>query len=176
MSEFPLITNPGHWTKGVSGNPLGRPRGARNRTTMASEALLEGEAEALTRKAIDAALAGDPWALRLCLERILPASRARPVTLDLSSGQGAEGVAAAMDETVRAMGAGEITPEEAMTVSGVLEAQRRTVETVDLDRRIATLEATAAREDWAEQRRLAAQAGRGPSPGFAPGFERNGRR
>jgi hypothetical protein len=51
MSEL-LITNPGHWPKGVSGNPLGRPRGARNRTTVASEALLEGEAETLTRKAI----------------------------------------------------------------------------------------------------------------------------
>jgi hypothetical protein len=166
MSELPLITNPGHWQKGVSGNSLGRPRGARNRTTLAAEALLEGEAERLTRQAIDAALAGDSWALRLCLERILPASRARPVALDLPSGQGAEGVGAAMDETVRAMAAGEITPEEAVTVTVVLEAQRRTVESVDLDRRIAALETAARRNDTAERLTRAAEGGGGFGAGF----------
>lgn len=54
----------------------GRPAGARHKTTLAIEALLEGEAEALTRKAIELALAGDMTALRLCLERIArPAGR-----------------------------------------------------------------------------------------------------
>ena len=45
---------------GVSGNPAGRLPGTRNRATMAAEALLDGEAEALTRKAIDAARSVDP--------------------------------------------------------------------------------------------------------------------
>ncbi|MHB2208271.1 DUF5681 domain-containing protein [Methylobacterium sp. CM6257] len=36
---------------GRSGNPAGRPKGARHRTTLAMEALLDGESEALTRKA-----------------------------------------------------------------------------------------------------------------------------
>src|SRR5690348_2496063 len=40
---------------GESGNPAGRPRGARNRTTLAAEQLLDGEAEVLTRKAIELA-------------------------------------------------------------------------------------------------------------------------
>jgi Family of unknown function (DUF5681) len=40
---------------GQSGNPSGRPRGSRNRTTLALEALLDGEAEALTRIAVDMA-------------------------------------------------------------------------------------------------------------------------
>jgi len=55
-----------------SPNPNGRPPGARNRTTLAAEALLDGEAEALTRKAIERALDGDPTALRICIDRILP--------------------------------------------------------------------------------------------------------
>jgi len=38
---------------------------------------LEGEAEALTRKAVELALEGDVTALRLCLDRI--ARRARTV-------------------------------------------------------------------------------------------------
>jgi hypothetical protein len=64
------------FAKGRSGNPAGRRLGSRNKTTMAAQALLAGEAEALTRKAVEAALAGDPTAMRLCLERILPRERA----------------------------------------------------------------------------------------------------
>ena len=44
---------------GQSGNPAGKPKGARNRSTIAAELLLEGEARALTRKAIELGLAGD---------------------------------------------------------------------------------------------------------------------
>jgi hypothetical protein len=65
---------------GQSGNPYGRPRGARNRATVAAERLLHGEADALTRKAIELATDGDTTALRLCIERILPARKDRPVT------------------------------------------------------------------------------------------------
>ena len=72
------------------GNP-GRPKGARHRVTRAAEELLDGEAEALTRKAIELALNGDPMALRLCLERILPPRKERPVDIVLPSLTGAEG-------------------------------------------------------------------------------------
>src|ERR1700738_1854828 len=65
--------------KGQSGNPLGRRVGCRNKTTIAAAALLAGEAETLTRKAVELALVGDPTALRLCLERILPPCRERTV-------------------------------------------------------------------------------------------------
>jgi hypothetical protein len=66
----------------VKGN-AGRPNGARHRVTLAAEALLDGEGEMLTRKAIELALAGDPTALRLCLDRILPPRRERPITFKL---------------------------------------------------------------------------------------------
>ena len=51
--------------KGQSGNPAGRPRGSRNRATRAMQTLLDGEAQALTRKAVELALEGDTTALRL---------------------------------------------------------------------------------------------------------------
>ena len=60
---------------GQSGNPNGRPKGRRNRSTLAAAALLDGESEALTRRCIDLAMEGEPTALRLCLSRILPVKR-----------------------------------------------------------------------------------------------------
>src|SRR6476469_4946603 len=69
--------------KGQSGNPRGRPLGARNRATQAIEALLDGEAQALTRKAIEMALGGDMVAMRLCLDRLAPPRRDRPVPFSL---------------------------------------------------------------------------------------------
>ena len=65
-------------TRFKPGNP-GRPKGARHRTTVAIEVLLDGEAEALTRKAVEMALGGDTTAMRLCLERLAPPRRDRPV-------------------------------------------------------------------------------------------------
>src|SRR6478736_5187124 len=66
-----------------SGNPNGRPLGARNRTTQAVEALFDGEAETITRKAIELAKGGDTVALRLCLDRICAPRRDRPVAFTL---------------------------------------------------------------------------------------------
>jgi hypothetical protein len=69
--------------KGQSGNPAGRPRGSSNRATRAAELLLDGEATALTRKAVELALAGDQAALRLCLDRTVAPRRERAVELAL---------------------------------------------------------------------------------------------
>jgi hypothetical protein len=69
--------------RGVSGNPRGRPAGPRNAATTIAEQLLDGEADALTRKAIERAKQGDVVALRLCLDRILPPRRERPVRFRL---------------------------------------------------------------------------------------------
>jgi hypothetical protein len=57
---------------GKSGNPAGKLKGTRNKTTLAVEALLDGEAETITRKAIELAKEGNLTALRLCLDRIAP--------------------------------------------------------------------------------------------------------
>ena len=69
--------------RGQSGNPSGRPRGSSNRATRAAELLLDSEATALTRKAVELALAGDQAALRLCLDRTVAPRRERSVELAL---------------------------------------------------------------------------------------------
>ena len=65
--------------KFTSGNS-GRPKGARNKKTLAIESLLEGQAEALTQTAISKALEGDGLALRVCMERIAPAPKDKSVS------------------------------------------------------------------------------------------------
>ena len=125
---------------GKSGNPNGRPNGSRNRATLALEALFDDEGEAITRKAIEKALEGDTVALRLCLERICPPRRSRPITLEMPTVETAKDVTNAQGAVISAMAVGDITPDEANVVSGVLEAKRRSLETVEFEARLRALE------------------------------------
>jgi hypothetical protein len=132
---------PWRFQKGESGNPGGRPKGARNRATLLMEQLLGAEIEGVTRAAVGRAMGGDVAAMRLCFQRIAPIVRSRPVVLDLPPNPTVADLAAAMTQTLRALGAGDITPSEAEQIGRVLDIQRRIVETVELEHRLAQLEA-----------------------------------
>ena len=121
------------------GNP-GRPRGSRNKATQAVQALLEGEAEALTRRAVQMALGGDTTALRLCLERLCPPRKDAPVALDLPPLHSARDAAEAVQAVVAAVSRGELTPLEGASVVGLIDAHRRTLELTELEARVAELE------------------------------------
>ena len=130
----------GRFRKGRSGNPKGRPIGARNRATETAEILLDGEAEGLTRRAVELALAGDGLALRLCLERIIPPRRGRPVRLDLPPLRGAADLGGTMAAITTAATDGAITPCEAAELARAVEIFVRAVETSDFERRLKELE------------------------------------
>jgi hypothetical protein len=125
---------------GKSGNPGGRPRGSLNKTTLATQALLDGEAEILTRKVVEMAKAGNPVALRLCLERLLPPRKDRPINLTLPKVEGAKDLPKALWAVVEAVAQGEITPEEGQALKTMLEAYRKVLETADLEARLSALE------------------------------------
>jgi Family of unknown function (DUF5681) len=127
--------------KGRSGHPAGRRVGSRNRATLAAAALLAGEAEGLTRKAVDAAFAGDPMALRLCIERILPRCHERHVKFALPPIESAADIAAVMKAVTSALADGEITPGEAGRIAGVIDTFVRAIETSKFGRRLEELEA-----------------------------------
>ena len=128
--------------KGRSGNPAGRQPGCRNLATLAAEALLDGEAQILTRRAVELAIEGDPTALKLCLERILAPRRERVVRFDLPAIESAADIARAMG-AVTAEGA--LTPGEAGALAQVVDVFVRAIDTSDFDRRLQALEAHAAR-------------------------------
>lgn len=132
----------GKFAPGSSGNPAGRRPGSRNATTLAAEALLQGEAEKLARKAIEKALEGDATALRLVMERVLPVRRGRPAPFHLPADKtGAAGIVTAISAVARAVAVGELSPEEGQAVAQVLEAKRRSIELIEIEARVAALEA-----------------------------------
>jgi hypothetical protein len=126
-------------------HPGGRPKGARNKTTLAVEALMEGEAEALTRKAIELALEGDGPALRLCMDRIAPPRKDRHVTFALPRMETAADSVKASAALVEAVAEGELTPTEAAELQKLVDGFTRAVEATDIQERLAKLEAAANR-------------------------------
>ena len=104
---------------------------------------LDGEAEAIMRKAIEMAKAGDMVALRLCLERIVPPRKERlsPFTLpELKTAADAMTASAAL---IQAVAAGELTTGQAAELGKLVEAFVRAIETTDMEGRVAELEARA---------------------------------
>lgn len=135
----------GRFAPGTSGNPSGRPKGAKGRATLAAMALLEGEAESLSRKAVEMALAGDSVALRICMERVCPAPKDRalsPRSLTLPPLESGT-VAQAHAVVISAVVGGRLTPLEGRALSDLLDAHRKAVEVEDLERRLVALEGAA---------------------------------
>ncbi len=126
--------------KGKSGNPAGRRRGSTNRATRAAELLLDGEATALTRKAIELALAGDPTALRLCLDRTVAPRRERPVELALPPIHSAADILGAIKTVAGAVGRGTVTAAEAVALSQMIETFLRRFDASDFEIRLRRLE------------------------------------
>jgi hypothetical protein len=126
--------------KGQSGNPNGRPQGSRHKTTLAIDALLDGDAENLARKAIEMALAGDTVALRLCLDRLAPVRKDRPVTFAFPKVETTTDLPKASGALLEAVAAGELTPSEAAELGKLVEAHVRAIEVTDMAARLEALE------------------------------------
>jgi hypothetical protein len=123
------------------GNKLGgRPKGARNKATLAVEALLDGEAENITRKAVEMALTGDGPAMRLCLERLMPARKDSPVVFALPPIVTVQDAVTASSALLAAVAGGDVTPEEAGKIMGLLTAHKQLVELCDLESRVQQIE------------------------------------
>lgn len=125
----------------AKGNKLGGGKtGSRHKVTKAVEALLEGEAEGLTRKAVEMALTGDTVALRLCLDRIAPPKKDRAVSMTLPKVRTAQDTVQASSTVLDAVAEGNITPDEGARILSLLTAHKALIETCDLEVRLSALE------------------------------------
>jgi hypothetical protein len=122
----------GRFQKGQSGNPRGRPAGSRNSATLACEALLEGQAEALTQKAVEMALDGDTVALELCMERIYPPRKDKLVEFPLPPIHTARDAADVMSSIMNAVATGQLTPADASELSKVVACTVKSFEAAEL--------------------------------------------
>ena len=118
----------------------GRPKGSRNKATIAIESLLQGQAEALTQIAVTKALEGDSVALRLCMERIAPAPKDHPVSFSLPDMKDALDASQAAGCVLTAVSEGDLTPIEATRVMGLVDSYRRVLELTEIEERLRALE------------------------------------
>jgi Family of unknown function (DUF5681) len=125
---------------GQSGNPAGRPRGARNKATLLAEALLDGEAQEIMGAAIKKAKEGDPTVLRLCLERMVPRPRDHAVEFELPKLETAADALAATAAILDAVANGKLTPSAGGEITKIVDSFRRSVEATDFEARLAQLE------------------------------------
>ena len=125
--------------KFAAGN-RGRPKGSRNKATIAIEGLLEGQAEALTQTAISKALGGDSIALRLCMDRIAAPMKDKPVVFPLPRMHGAMDASEAAGSVLSAVSDGTLTPMEGTRVMDLIDSYRRTLELTDIEQRLQSLE------------------------------------
>ena len=141
QQNVPPARASGRFEKGQSGNPAGRPKGARNRATLLAQDLLDGESEELVRACIKRAKKGDPVALRLCIERLVPIRRSSTAEVDnLPRIAQAGDVASAASAIIEAAARGELTMQEAREWMALLDKQRSAIETQDLAVRLELLE------------------------------------
>jgi hypothetical protein len=128
------------FSKGQSGNPSGKPKGCRNATTILFDELLKDNAKELIEKAIEMAKDGDGPALRLCIERLAPARKDRPVWFDLPAMNEAKDAVNASAAIVAAVAAGDLTPSEAAELSKVVDGYSRSLQAVEFEGRLSKLE------------------------------------
>jgi hypothetical protein len=114
---------PGH-----SGNPAGRPPGSLNKETLAAQAVLEERAEEMVTNIMDRAKNGDPTAMRLCMERLVPTGRNRPVAIDLPVVKTPDDAQAALAVVTAELAAGTLTISEASALIGLIDRMLRLAE------------------------------------------------
>jgi hypothetical protein len=126
----------GRFLPGQSGNPGGKRPGTRNRATLIREAFAEGEEMTVARAVIDKAKTGDTVSARFLLGLLCPRPRGRAIVLDLPVDMSAGDTVAAFNTTLLAMAAGEITPDEALTITRVFDGRLQALKAWELERQM----------------------------------------
>jgi hypothetical protein len=118
----------------------GRPQGSRNRATIAMQEILDGHGESITKKCALLALQGDPTALRLCMERLIPPRKEHPIKLKLARVTTAAEISEAVSNVIEAVVEGQLLPSEAEAITSILDVKRRAIDTHEHHKRIDVLE------------------------------------
>ena len=126
--------------KGESGNPSGRPGGALNRATVLAQELLAARVESIAAKLIELAEGGDMRAIRVCMERLMPAIKHQPIAVELPPIEKPADSVDAAASIAAAVAAGELTATEAAELAKVVDVYVRALDSKGFDERLSKLE------------------------------------
>jgi hypothetical protein len=98
------------------------------------------DAEAIGRKAIELAKGGDLAAIRLCLDRLAPTRKGKPVPFELPPLEKPIDSVAAAAKIAAGVASGELTPSEAAELAKVVDVYVRAIDSKDFDERLTKLE------------------------------------
>jgi hypothetical protein len=126
---------------GQSGNPAGKPKGCRNRAGILLDAINDDDLAAIVTTLVTQAKVGDMTAIKILLDRLVPAPRARAVELKLPSlaDGSCRSKAAALAAVLNAMAAGQIDPAEAEVIAGLVETTAEAAHKEAQDRAFASM-------------------------------------
>jgi len=126
--------------KGESGNPAGRPRGVLNHATVLAQELLAARVESIAGKLIELAEGGDMRAIRVCMDRLVPAIKDQPIAVELPPIEKPADSVAAAAAIAAAVAAGELTAAEAARLAKVVDVYVRALDSKGFDERLGKLE------------------------------------
>ena len=92
------------------------------------------------RKLVEKAKEGDPTAMRLCLDRLLPAMRDRLITFDYDEIKCPADAVKASASVLAACADGRVSPDEASKVMGLIASHTNLLELTELEARLAAVE------------------------------------
>lgn len=130
----------GRFKKGKSGNPRGKPKGAKHKSSLMAEMLFESEIEAICHHVITQAKEGNMQAAKIILDRLLPPKKDRPINFKLPMIHNAADALKAGRLISHAVGNGEITPLEGESLSKIVEIQAKNIDLFDFGTRLEAIE------------------------------------
>jgi hypothetical protein len=131
----------GTFAPGTSGNPAGRPLGARNKATIAAiEIAMSDKSDELTDRLVRYAWLGYPEAMRIYFNRLAPPRKGRPVQFPLPKLETLDDAEAYASAITQGVTDGALTPPEATELFRVLDAFERRHAKSSLAERLAELE------------------------------------
>jgi hypothetical protein len=124
------------FTKGVSGNPTGRPRGIKDKRHRYSECI-ESMIPQVLESVYQKALAGDMTAARMLLDRTLPNKRPEQERVEIEhSGN----IASDAKNVLRSVFDGEVSPDLGASLLSSMTSVLKAIEVENLAKRIEALE------------------------------------
>lgn len=134
------IQGKGQFQKGKSGNPQGKPKGARHKSTLLAEQLFSNEIQEICKTVIEEAKSGDMQAAKIILDRLFPPRKDRYIDIELPKIETYKDMNRAMSCIVNAVGSGQISPSEGEALARIIDIQAKAIELTEFESRLSALE------------------------------------